>query len=222
MRKMTIVRDKTFYKSVLSIMFPVALQQAINMGVNMLDTMMLGSFGEVALSASSLANQYYNFFVIFNLGIIGGCSVLCAQYWGAGDRERVYETFAMALRLSAGLAVLFAGITWLFPAEIMRLYSPETAVIEAGTRYLKITTFVFLLHGLGFVLAQLMRSVGQARLGLVVSIVAFFVNLGSNYVFIFGKFGAPKMGIAGAALGTLISRTAEFLLTFIYIFFIFF
>lgn len=220
MRKMTIVRDKTFYKSVLSIMFPVALQQAINMGVNMLDTMMLGSFGEVALSASSLANQYYNFFVIFNLGIIGGCSVLCAQYWSAGDRERVYETFAMALRLSAGLAVLFAGITWLFPAEIMRLYSPETAVIEAGTRYLKITTFVFLLHGLGFVLAQLMRSVGQARLGLAVSIVAFFVNLGSNYVFIFGKFGAPKMGIAGAALGTLISRTAEFLLTFIYIFFI--
>ena len=141
---MTIVRDKTFYKSVLSIMFPVALQQAINMGVNMLDTMMLGSFGEVALSASSLANQYYNFFVIFNLGIIGGCSVLCAQYWGAGDRERVYETFAMALRLSAGLAVLFAGITWLFPAEIMRLYSPETAVIEAGTRYLKITTFIIM------------------------------------------------------------------------------
>ena len=82
MRKMTIVRDKTFYKSVLSIMFPVALQQAINMGVNMLDTMMLGSFGEVALSASSLANQYYNFFVIFNLGIIAAAAC-CVPSIGA-------------------------------------------------------------------------------------------------------------------------------------------
>ena len=97
--KITLVKEKAFYTSVLSIMLPVALQQAINMGVNMLDTMMLGSFGEVQLSASSLANQYYAFFSVLCMGIIGGSSVLAAQYWGAGNSEKVRETFSMALRL---------------------------------------------------------------------------------------------------------------------------
>lgn len=217
MRGLNIVKDRHFYTSLLSIMLPVALQQAINVGVNMLDTMMLGSFGEVVLSASSLANQYYNFFTIFNLGIIGGCSVLCAQYWGAGDRERVYETFALALRLSIGLALVFSVLTALFPYQIMKIYTSEGAVIDQGVKYLRITAFVFLFHGTGFVTAQLMRSVKQARLGLVVSIIAFFVNLAANYIFIFGKFGAPRLEIAGAALGTLISRVVEFGATFCYV-----
>lgn len=92
--KIRIIRDKNFYRMVLSIMLPVALQQAINMGVNMLDTMMLGSFGEIQLSASSLANQYYNFYTIFCMGIIGGSSVLAAQYWGGrgqGEGERNFQ-----------------------------------------------------------------------------------------------------------------------------------
>ena len=88
-QRFKLVTDKKFYKRVLSIMLPVALQQAINMGVNMLDTIMLGQFGEVQISSSSLANQYYNFFTIFCMGIIGGSSVLAAQYWGAREVENV-------------------------------------------------------------------------------------------------------------------------------------
>lgn len=101
----------------------------------------------------------------------------------------------------------------------MRIYSPDPAVIEQGVRYLRITTFVFVIHGTSLVAEQLMRSVGQARLGLVVSSISFVVNLIANYIFIFGKFGAPRMEIAGAALGTLFARIAEFLVTFGYIFF---
>ncbi len=215
--KITFVKEKSFYRSVLAIMLPVALQQAINMGVNMLDTMMLGSFGEVQLSASSLANQYYNLFTILCMGIIGGSSVLAAQYWGAGDKEKVRETFNMAIRLSTALSLIFALLTWFFPAQIMAIYTSEADVIAQGVRYLRITAFIFLIHGTSLVSAQLMRSVGQAGLGLVVSIISFVVNIGGNYIFIFGKFGAPRMEIAGAALGTLLARSAEFLTTFIYI-----
>lgn len=218
--KVSLVKDKAFYRNVLSITLPVALQQAINMGVNMLDTMMLGSFGEVPLSASSLANQYYNFFTIFCMGIIGGSSVLAAQYWGAGDKDKVRETFSMAIRLSFVLSAFFALLTFLFPRQIMTIYTSEEHVIEQGIRYLKITVFVFVVHGTSLVAAQLMRSVGQAKLGLVVSVISFVVNIFGNYVFIFGKFGAPRMEIAGAALGTLIARLAEFLTTFLYILFI--
>lgn len=213
----TIVKDRQFYLSTMGIMFPVALQQAINMGVNMLDTMMLGSFGEVQLSASSLANQYYSFFQIFCMGIIGGTSVLAAQYWGANEKQKVRDIFNMALRLAVALAFVFMALTWLFPAQIMSVYTSEADVIHQGVRYLKITTFIFLIHGTSLVAAQLMRTVGEAKLGLIVSVISFVVNIIANYAFIFGKFGAPRMEIAGAALGTLFARTAEFLVTFFYI-----
>lgn len=217
MKKVTIIKDPGFYRRVLVIMLPVAIQQAINMGVNMLDTMMLGSFGEMQLSASSLANQYYNFFTIFCMGIIGGSSVLSAQYWGAGNKEKARETFNMALRLAAGVSLFFALLTWIFPRQIMTIYTSEPEVIAYGIKYLRITTFVFFVHGTSLVGAQLMRSVGKPRLGLYVSIVSFFVNLFFNWVFIFGKLGAPRMEIAGAALGTLLARLSEFAVTFWYI-----
>ena len=110
-----LITDRLFYQKVLSIMLPVALQQAINMGVNMLDTMMLGQMGEVQISASSLANQYYNFFTIFCMGIIGGSSVLAAQYWGARDLNKVQQTFFLAIRMALLFSVTFALLTWLFP-----------------------------------------------------------------------------------------------------------
>lgn len=123
----------------------------------------------------------------------------------------------MALRLSAGVAVLFMILTWIFPGPIMSIYTSEEEVIVQGIRYLKITAFIFVIHGTSLVAAQLMRSVGQAHLGLIVSIISFVVNIGANYIFIFGKFGMPRMEIAGAALGTLIARGAEFITTFFYI-----
>lgn len=220
MKTITLVKDKSFYAKVIAITLPVALQQAINMGVNMLDTMMLGSFGEIQLSASSLANQYYNFFTILCMGIIGGSSVLSSQYWGAGNKEKVHETFSMAFRLSTVVAVFFMVLTLCVPSRIMSIYTNEAAVIEQGVKYLKITAFIFFFHGTSLVYAQLMRSVGQPKLGLYVSILSFMVNIVTNYIFIFGKFGAPRMEIAGAALGTLFARLSEFLATFIYILFV--
>ncbi|MBR5267935.1 MAG: MATE family efflux transporter [Lachnospiraceae bacterium] len=217
MRTLTIVKDKDFYRKVLSIMLPVAMQQAINMGVNMLDTMMLGSFGEIQLSASSLANQYYNFFTIMCMGIIGGSSVLSAQYWGANDKDKVRETFSMAFRLATAVAIFFMILTLIIPSQIMSIYTNEANVIEEGVKYLKITAFIFFFHGTSLVCAQLMRSVGKAKLGLYVSIVSFVVNILANYTFIFGKFGAPRMEIAGAALGTFFARLSEFIVTFVYI-----
>lgn len=214
-----LVRDKKFYRRVLSIMLPVALQQAINMGVNLLDTVMLGRFGEVQISASSLANQYYNLFTILNMGIIGGSSVLAAQYWGARETGKVRQTFNMALRMALALAVVFAVVTGCFPEQIMRIYTSEQHVVAQGARYLRVTAFIFVIHGTSLVAAQLMRSVGQAQLGLVVSCISFVVNVGANYVFIFGKFGAPRLEIAGAAIGTLLARLAEFVVTFGYILF---
>ena len=196
------------------------MQQAINMGVNMMDTIMLGNLGEAQLSASSLANTFYSVFNTLCLGVIGGCSVLAAQYWGAENKEKCRETFSLAVRIIGVIAIAFGLVTYFAPRAVMRLYTDEEPVISAGIGYLKIMAFVYLIHGTAMVIAFLMRSVRAATLGLVVSIVSFVVNVVSNYALIFGKFGAPRLEIVGASLGTLIARISEFLVTFGYIFFI--
>jgi len=212
-----LVCEKEFYMQVFRIMVPVALQQAINMGVNMMDTIMLGGLGEAQLAASSLANSFYNMFTILCMGIIGGCSVLAAQYWGAQNKEKARETFNLAIRLAIIISVVFAVVTALFPEQIMAMYAEEADVIAYGVRYLRITAFIYLFHGTSQVTAFLMRSVKQPNLGLFVSIISFFVNVFFNWVFIFGKLGAPRMEIAGAALGTLIARITECVVTYTYV-----
>ena len=217
MKKIEVVTEKSFYTRVLAIMLPVAAQQAINMGVNMMDTMMLGSFGEVQLSASSLANAFYQIYQIFCMGITAGCSILMAQYWGAGRADESKQSFALGMRLTLLFGTLFTVVTAAAPEGIMKLYSDDPAVIEAGAGYLRITVWIFLIHGFGLVAAQLMRSVGQPKLGLYVSVISFAVNIFANWVFIFGNLGAPRMEIRGAALGTLIARISELVVTFVFI-----
>lgn len=210
------VKDKQFYKTVLMIALPVALQQVINLGVNLADQIMIGSFGETQISACSLANQFYFLYNVLCLGISGGACVLTAQYWGAKNQRRVKETTALALRITLFLAVIFCIISLFFPSEIMRLYTQDAAIIEAGDRYLRIMALVYLIHGTAILSVAILRTVGVIKLGLFISCVSFFVNIFFNYVFIFGEFGFPRMEIAGAALGTLIARSVEFIITFGY------
>ena len=207
-----------FYKEVFLVALPVAFQQAINIGVNLMDTVMVGALGETSLSASSLANQYYYLYYILCLGISGGTCVLSAQYWGAGNHKARKQIWRLAMYIAGGAAVLFAIVTYLFPEQIMTIYTNDQGMIREGSRYLKITVFVFFFHGTSMIMVNLLRTAGVLPLGMIVSGVSFFVNIFFNYVFIFGKFGAPRMEIAGAALGTLISRFIEFVITFGYLY----
>lgn len=211
------VKDKNFYLLVLSIALPVALQQVINLGVNLADQIMIGSFGETQISACSLANQFYFIYNVLCLGISGGACVLTAQYWGAGNTRRVKETTTLALWLAVGLSIVFSVFSLLWPKTIMSFYTKEMAVMIEGAKYLRIMAFVYLIHGTALITVAILRTVGVIKLGLLISCVSFFVNLFFNYVFIFGEFGFPRLEIAGAAVGTLIARAVEFLITFGYL-----
>lgn len=213
-----LVRDPAFYRQVFLVALPVAFQQTINIGVNLMDTVMVGALGETSLSASSLANQYYYLYYILCLGISGGACVLSAQYWGAGNRRMVRQVWRLAMYISGGAAVLFAALTFLFPLQIMQVYTNDAAMAAEGARYLRVTAFVFFFHGTSLIMVNLLRTVGANWLGISVSGVSFVVNILFNYMFIFGRLGAPRLGIAGAAVGTLLSRLAEFAITFLYLF----
>lgn len=214
------VRDKYFYKKVIAIVIPIALQGLITTGINLMDTIMVGAVGERQLSAVSLANQFITIFQIFCMGIGMGASVLVARYYGMGENGSLKRSVTIMLRMCLILSTLFCIATLLAPRLIMCIYTNETDIIEYGVEYLKYSVITYFLLGLSLTCTIVLRNVGQVKLPLYVSIGAFFINVGANYIFIFGKFGAPQMGIAGAAVGTLIARFFEFIIICGYLFFI--
>lgn len=214
-----LITDRSFYRKVLNILLPVVLQNCINQGVNMMDTIMVGNLGEAAISASSLANQYYSLFQILCMGVSAAGLVLTAQYFGAGDLKTVRRVFDLLLQLIVCCGVIFSVITFLFPEEIMTIYTDtgKPEVIALGAQYLRVTALIFIPHGISLVMANVIRSVGNARLGLYISIISFTVNLFFNWVFIFGKLGCPAMGVMGAAMGTLCARIVELTVCAVYL-----
>ena len=217
---MNIVTDRKFYAKAAGIALPIAAQSLITIGVNIMDTIMVGDLGEVALSATSLANQFINIFHICCMGLGMGASVLTARFWGMKDLVSLKKTITIMLRICIALATAFALVTAVAPGFVMSIYSPEAEIIEAGSKYFNWSVASYWLLGMSLTMTIVLRSVGQAWLPLLTSIIAFFVNIGANYIFIFGKFGAPEMGVAGAALGTLIARAFEFIMIDGYVFFV--
>lgn len=212
--------DREFYKTVAVIAIPISLQSLITIGVNMMDTIMLGSMGEVALSASSLANQFINIFHICCMGIGMGASVLTSRFWGMQDKDSLRKTITIMYRLCFVFGLLFTAATIIAPDALMRIYTSDEEVIRAGVSYFRWSVPCYWLLGFSLTTTIVLRSVGQVKLPLLCSVIAFFINIFFNWVFIFGKLGAPRMEVAGAAVGTLISRTFEFL--FICGYFLFF
>ena len=210
-------KDPEFYKTVFALALPIALQSLITIGVNMLDTIMVGKLGEKALSATSLANSFIGIYHIFCMGLGMGASVLVSRFWGMKsahhDEEQasvaLRQTVCLMLRLTLILAALFAIVTLIMPRTLMRMYTDDPDILNLGSIYFKWSIVTYFFLGTSLVTTIVLRSVGQVRLPLFVSIGAFFVNLFANYTFIFGKFGAPRMEVAGAALGTLIARVFE-------------
>lgn len=204
------VKDLKFYKTVLGITIPIALQGLITTGVNMMDNIMVGRVGETQLSAVALANQFISIFHIFCMGIGMGASVLVSRYYGMKDKDSLKKTVAIMLRLCLVMSTIFCVTTLLIPEQIMRIYTVEEDIIREGIKYLEWSVVTYFLLGLSLTTTIVLRNVKQVRLPLYTSIGAFFVNIIANYMFIFGKFGAPRMEVAGAALGTLIARIFEF------------
>lgn len=218
----------SFYKKVFALALPIALQSLITIGVNMLDNIMVGSLGDTALSATSLANSFISVFQIFCMGLGMGASVLVSRYWGmklSADNEAtsldasraLKQTVCLMLRLNVTLAAFFALVTLVMPGIIMRTYTDKEHIVAMGVSYFEYSVLTYFFVGISLVVTIVLRSVGQVLYPLVVSIVAFLVNLSANYILIFGKFGAPKLGVAGAALGTLIARIVECTLIMVYL-----
>ncbi|MBR4342042.1 MAG: MATE family efflux transporter [Lachnospiraceae bacterium] len=212
-------KDKEFYSKVFKLAMPIAFQSLITIGVNMLDTIMVGQLGKKSLAAVNFANSFIGIYHILCMGLGMGASVLVSRYWGiknsknsSNKEEAGYalkQTVALMLRLTMGLAALFAIATIIMPETIMSMYTDDEEIIQLGTNYFNYSIPTYFFLGASLVTTIVLRSVGQVKLPMIVSIGAFFVNMGANYTLIFGHLGFEPMNEAGAALGTLIARIFE-------------
>ena len=212
--------DKELYLKMAKIAIPISLQSLITVGINLMDTIMLSKMGDAQISASSLAGQFINLFMICCMGIGMGASVLTSRFWGMQDKHSLKKTVTIMLRFVVVFASIFTAITIISPEWIMRIYSDEAPIITHGMTYLKWMIPTYICTGLSLTCTIVLRTVGQVRIPLYCSISAFFVNVFFNWVFIFGHLGAPRMEIGGAALGTLIARVFELCFICGYFFFI--
>lgn len=210
--------NRNFYKTLITITMPIALQNIISYSVNMMDTIMLGSLGEVALSASSLANQMFFIFTVVCYGIGGGAVVLTSQYWGKKDINAIQTVTSIVLKLTVGLSVAFTALIMIVPKEIMSIFTNEAEVIAAGTEYLRVVALSYVFYGITSIFLIVLRSVETVNISVAIYAVSFCINVFFNYVFIFGKFGAPALGVTGAAVGTVIARVAEVIMMSVYVF----
>lgn len=210
------IGDKAFYRTLMTIVIPVILQNGITNLVSLLDNIMVGAVGTEQMSGVSIVNQLM---FVFNLCIFGGLSgagIFTAQFYGKGDTEGVRHTFRFKMMLCAGIIV--AGVVVFLAAgeSLVGMYlheGGETGDIAATAMYGKDYMMVMLWGLLPFALTQAyastLRETGETMLPMKAGVVAILVNLVLNWVFIFGNLGAPKMGVAGAALATVISRYVE-------------
>ncbi len=212
------VKDRQFYRNLFFLALPLIGQSMINQGVNMMDTIMLGNFGEIAISGSSLANQFYMIFAILHFGLSGGAAVMTGQFWGRNEIGHIRGVITLALRISVCISVLMSLLSYFAGTGIMSFYTSDPLIIEAGAKYLKILAFGYFMHGVALTLVIIFRTVHLVKIGFFSSLISFFVNIFFNWMFIFGTLGAPRMEIEGAALGTVIARFSEFVIVVVYVF----
>ena len=210
---------KASYKKILALSLPIALQNLVMFSLNLLDSVMVGQLGESEIAAVGQANQPFFIFMIFIYGLSCGACVLTSQYWSRGETRAIRHIFAMAMSVALFFAVIVVGFILAFPQTVMGFYSNDPEVIRIGASYLRYAAPSFIFSALSASYLGSIVSVEEVKLPLKINSVALVLNSILNYIFIFGKFGAPAMGVEGAGLATLIARAVEFGLVITYIIF---
>ena len=203
------MKDREFYKSFFQLYIVLVLQNIVTLSVNLADNIMLGAYGEISLSGVTAVNQiqflYQQLLIAFGDGMV----IFCSQYWGKKQIQPMKKVIAIAMRFGVATAVmLFLAIT-LFPGQAMQVFTTDERIIGEGVTYLRTIRFTYLFFAVTQMLLAALRSTEVAKIALNLSVLALVVNCGINYVLIFGRFGAPELGVTGAAIGTLTARILE-------------
>ncbi len=193
----------------LALAVPVAFQQLITAGLNMIDVLMVGQLGEASVAALGLANQIFFLLILFLFGTTSGMSIFTAQYWGKGDAESIRKVLGICLTLAISVAALFSLAATLVPERLMSFYTEDSEVISLGSEYLRIVGLSYVFMAISVSYISILRSITLVTMTMIVSVVALVLKTAIGYTLIFGHFGLPALGVRGAAIGTAIGWMFE-------------
>lgn len=194
--------EKDFSKKMLRIALPVALQNLVAASAHIVDGLMVAGLGDTHYAAVTQAGRYSFLFQLFLFGAASGTSIFISQFWGKKDREGIHKVMSLCLRIAIGLAVLFAAGALLLPRQIMQLFLPAGESRDLAVEYLSWVGFSYLISGIDVVFSNTLRATGRPMVAMTAGICSIITNTVCNYAFIYGKFGAPAMGVKGAAIAT--------------------
>lgn len=210
------IGDRAFYKKVLAVALPIIIQNGITQFVSLLDNIMVGAVGQIPMSGVAIANQLIFVANICVFGATSGAGIFTAQYHGNRDHQGVRHTFRFKLLACLAVTVLTCGIFLLWGKPLLGSFllgegDPREAALTLGygMEYLKIMLLGILPFAITNAYNTTLRESGQTVVPMVGGVAAVLTNLVFNWVLIFGRFGAPAMGVRGAALATVISRYVE-------------
>ena len=213
----SLVKDPAFYKTFFWLTAMMALQNLLSYSVNLADNMMLGRYSETALAGSSIVNQIQYLLQMTSVNGLGaGGVILVSQYWGKGDQTAARRVIALTMKFALGAGVIFFAVCVLAPEWVVGLLTTDAAVAAEAVRYLRIIAFTYLIFPLQASMILCLRGVGITRLGPIVSTTSLLINIVGNYALIYGNWGCPELGIAGAAWASLFARIVECTIVLVY------
>ncbi|MBR5642398.1 MAG: MATE family efflux transporter [Firmicutes bacterium] len=212
------IDNRKFYRTLLAVAVPIALQNLISSSFFLVDTVMVGKLGELALTGTGLATQAFSVHWMMIFGFCTGCSTFYSQFWGTRDLPNIRKVVGVAWTFCMAASLLFFCACAFAPHWVLSLFTNDPVVNDVGTGYLRIAAINFLLVAAAQPLVVALRSTQQTKIPLYITIIAFFTNTILNYALIFGKFGLPRMEVRGAALATVFSRVIELLATAYFVF----
>lgn len=203
------LKNDEFYSQIWKLVLPILIQNLLSAAVNSADVIMLNYVGQSSISAVSLASQYASILFSVYYGLGTGATMLCAQYYGKGDMRAIKVVEGIALRFSLVISIGVAACALVIPEGMMKIFTDDAELITLGASYLRILSISYLCWGIIEIYFSVLRSVERVAICTVLNTVAFTLNILLNAVFIFGLFGAPKLGVVGVAIATSASRLVE-------------
>ncbi|MCB6994220.1 MATE family efflux transporter [bacterium 210820-DFI.6.37] len=201
--------NRALLRTLAVVALPIALQSLIASSLSLIDNLMVGSLGEAELNAVGVSVQIYFIHWMMLYGFTSGSATFMAQYFGAGDFSNIRKTTGFAITVNMGVSLIFFSAAIFFPEHVLRIFTGFPQIIQLGTGYVRMGACAFLFVAVTVPFTTALRATQQTRLPLYISGAAFLTNTFLNYLFIFGNWGMPRLGVAGAALATMISRLLE-------------
>ncbi len=206
MKYLKSIENKEFSKMLIKICIPIILQNLINVSVNLIDTVMVGQLGDVSVAAVGLGNQVYFVLNLVMFGVSSGVAVFMAQYWGKKEIRGIHKSIGLGLSILLPIMLVATICSLVFPKAILLFFVTDMDTVAEGARYLSIVSISFIPTAFILLMNYALRSTENVKLPLVTTFIALGTNVVLNYLLIFGIWIFPKLGVLGAALGTVIAR----------------